>query len=178
MFACCASGAGSSAARKGAALAVAAPPAVDRGLPLGRAAGPCAGRTQQPATPPAGAAAGRSMSLVAAQRLYVQVAALKVGPDGPGVPATPRDVYRALHAVYHPAGAPHSPVVLRPAPPVSKPAGSSSRGGGSGPDLVLGSAAEALRAVLALAAALPAPLQPVRVPRGLLALVAVGETVI
>ena len=57
------------------------------------------------------AQARRAQSLVAAQRVYVQTAALKAGIDGPEVPASARDVYRALHAVYHPAGAPHSPVV-------------------------------------------------------------------
>lgn len=46
--------------------------------------------------------------LVAAQRAYIQVAALKA--DGPEVPVSPREVYRALHAVYNPAGAPHSPI--------------------------------------------------------------------
>ena len=30
------------------------------------------------------------------------------------MPATPREAYRALHAVYHPAGRPHSPAAGQP----------------------------------------------------------------
>jgi hypothetical protein len=48
--------------------------------------------------------------MLAAQRAYVQVAALKGGVDGPEVPTSPVEVYRALHAVYHPADCPHSPI--------------------------------------------------------------------
>ena len=64
-----------------------------------------------------------AQGLVAAQRTYVQVAALKAGPEGAGVPVTRREVYRALHALYHPAGAPHSPVAGQQAQPKSEPAG-------------------------------------------------------
>ena len=42
--------------------------------------------------------------------VYVQVAALKGGVGGPEVPTSPVEVYRALHAVCHPADCPHSPI--------------------------------------------------------------------
>ena len=42
--------------------------------------------------------------------MCTQVAALKGGVDGPEVPTSPVEVYRALHAVYHPADCPHSPI--------------------------------------------------------------------
>ena len=55
--------------------------------------------------------------LVLAQRTYVQVAG-RAGIDGDGVPSSKRDVYRALHAVYHLPGSPHD-LIPAPAPAAS-----------------------------------------------------------